>query len=371
MDEIMQLAIYLREGFDAALTYVVDPDDRPPWDELIEDAPPWVELIEDEINDRINKAHRAVLSDVLAVFNLETTMKFAKQKPEATVMDITPATAEEMLETSPGNRRLRGWYVDLLAAAMKRGEWRVTSQGIGFDHLGRLRDAHHRLNACIRAGVSFQSVVVFGMRTDAYEVTDTGILRTYADRLDEDGAVAAVLRLGCQYALSNTRPTVDQMRPIIDAGLGDAARSLTEFCGSRSKYYAAAPMKLAACITIMNGGNADFVLRQYRALCSLDFESMSKSGQSLVRQVDSGRVRANDTREVLARGFRVFDKDRHGVSKIQISDADIDSAVELVRSVLRNSVGEEPNPAKVGAGRTAALTASTKPTAKPTARPPV
>ena len=27
-------------------------------------------------------------------------MKFAKQKPEATVMDITPAMAKEMLETS-------------------------------------------------------------------------------------------------------------------------------------------------------------------------------------------------------------------------------------------------------------------------------
>lgn len=100
-------------------------------------------------------------------------MKFAKQKPEATVMDISPTLAKEMLETSPGNRRLRGWYVDLLAASMKRGEWRVTSQGIGFDILGRLRDAHHRLHACIKSGVSFQSVVVFGMRTDAYEVTDT------------------------------------------------------------------------------------------------------------------------------------------------------------------------------------------------------
>lgn len=33
------------------------------------------------------------------------------------------------------------------------------------------------------------------------------------------------------------------------------------------------------------------------------------------------------------------DEDRHGVSKIQISDADVDAAVELVRSVLRNSVG--------------------------------
>jgi hypothetical protein len=282
------------------------------------------------------------------------TMKFAKQKAEATVMDITPAMAKEMLETSPGNRRLRGWYVDLLAAAMKRGEWRVTSQGIGFDVIGRLRDAHHRLNACIQSGVSFPSVVVFGMRTDAYEVTDTGMVRTYADRLDEDRAVADVLRLGCHYALGTFKPTIDQMRPIIDAGIGDAARSLIKFCGSKRKYYATAPMKLAACIAIMNGENADFVLQQYRALCSLDFNAMSKSAQALVRHVDSGKARATThTREVLARGFRVFDRDLHGVSRIQISDADIDAAVELVRSVLRNSVGEEPKAAKVGARRTA------------------
>jgi len=281
-------------------------------------------------------------------------MKFTRQKAEATVMDIAPALAKEMLETSPGNRRLRGWYVDVLAAAMKRGEWRVTSQGIGFDVHGRLRDAHHRLTACVQSGVSFQSVVVFGLRTDAYEVTDTGMVRTYADRLDEDRAVADVLRLGCQIALCVSKPTIDQMRPIVDAGIGDAARSLIEFCGSKRKYYATAPMKLAACITIMNGGNADFVLQQYRAICSLDFDAMSKSAQALVRQVDSGKTRGFDTREVLARGFRVFDKDRHGVSRIQISDADIDAAVELVRSVLRNSVGEEPKAEKVGARRVAA-----------------
>ena len=34
-------------------------------------------------------------------FTLEKTMKFAKQKPEATVMDISPTLAKEMLETSP------------------------------------------------------------------------------------------------------------------------------------------------------------------------------------------------------------------------------------------------------------------------------
>lgn len=266
-------------------------------------------------------------------------MEFARHQPEALVMNITPAIAKEMLETSPGNRRMRGWYVNLLAAAMKRGEWRVTSQGIGFDVHGRLRDAHHRLSACIQSGAVFPSVVVFGMRTDAYEVTDTGIMRSYAERLGEDRAVSDVLRLGCKFALGTSKPTIDQMRPIIDAGLGDATRSLIEFCGTKRKYYSTAPMKLAACITIMNGGDAGFVLQQYRALCSLDFEAMSKSAQALVRQVDSGKANANDTIEALARGLRVFDKDRFDISRIQISDADKDAATELVRSVLRNSVG--------------------------------
>lgn len=281
-------------------------------------------------------------------------MKFAKQKPECTVMEITPALAKEMLDTSPGNRRLRGWYVTLLAGAMKRGEWRVTSQGIGFDVLGRLRDAHHRLNACIQSGVSFPSIVVFGMRTDAYEVTDTVIPRTYGDRLIEDSRIAQVLRLGCQYALGTAKPTIDQMRPIIEARIGDVARELIGFCGGTRKYFSSAPMKLAACITIMNGGNAEFVFRQYRALCHLDFENMSKSGQALVRQVKEGKSVAANSRETLARGLRVFDQDRSGITKIQISVGDIDAAVELVRSLLLSSVGEDSKPTKkASAGRAA------------------
>lgn len=265
-------------------------------------------------------------------------MRFARQTPEAMVLEITPALAKEMLDTSPGNRRLRGWYVELLGAAMKRGEWRVTSQGIGFDVAGQLRDAHHRLHACIKYDTPFQSVVVFGMRKDAYEVTDIGMIRTYSDRLNESRGVSDVLRLGCSYVLCTAKPTIDQMKPIIDAGLGDAARALVQYCGTKRKYYSSAAMKLAACITIMNGGDADFVLQQYRAMVVLDFENMSKSAQALVRQVDNGKASANETRETLARGFKVFDKDRHGISKIQVTDADIDAAVEFVRSVLLNSV---------------------------------
>lgn len=265
-------------------------------------------------------------------------MNFIRNEPEACVMLITPEIAKQLIETSVGNRRTRGWYINLLSSAMKRGEWRVTSQGIGIDSNGHLRDAHHRLYACVHSKVSFQSVVVLGMRPDAYEVTDTGINRSVSDRLGKNNREADAIRLGCSLALSTSKPTVDQMRPIIETGFGDAVHSLIEYCGSTKKYYSSAPIKLSAAVTIMNGGDSDYVLQQYRALCTLDFENMSKSGQALVRQVDSGKSYTGHSREVLARGFRVFDKDRQGVSKIQISDSDIDSAVELVRSVLRNSL---------------------------------
>jgi hypothetical protein len=265
-------------------------------------------------------------------------MNFIRSKPEAIVMEITPALAKEMLETSTGNRTMRGHYIDMLASAMKRGEWKVTSQGIGFDSNGNLKDAHHRLNACVMSGVSFNSVVVFGMPVDAYEVTDIGMIRTYADRLELNKPTAEVLRLGCSYALGTNKPSIDQMRPIIDAGFGSVVASLIEYCGAKRKYYSSAPMKLAACITIMNGCDADFVLKQYKALSNLDFDSLTQSAKALIRQVEAGKANANDTRETLARGFRIFDKDREGVTRIQVSEADIDSSVGLVCSVLRNSV---------------------------------
>jgi len=265
-------------------------------------------------------------------------MNFKRNKPEATIMEITPEIAQEMISTSQGNRQLRPWYVSQLAAAMKRGEWRVTSQGIGFDVNGHLRDAHHRLHACIRANVSFPSVVVMGMQTNAYEVTDTGILRTYADRLDIRREAADVIRLGVNYAISVQMPTVDQMRPFINAGLGDAVMSLLEFCGRKRRYYSSAPVKLAACVTIMNGGDADFILGQYRAMCLLDYAAMTKATQSLVRQVDDEKVRATNPRDALTRALYVFDEKKQDVSKIQVKDSGADAAVAFVRSVLNRSV---------------------------------
>ena len=258
-------------------------------------------------------------------------------------MEITPSMAKNLLETSPGNRRLRGWYVDLLAAAMRRGEWRVTSQGIGIDCNGHLRDAHHRLNACVKSGVSFPSVVVMGMREDANEVIDIGKKRSVSDLLEMDQRIAEVIKLGCIYACGTTSPTIDQMRPFIDAGFGDAVSSLVEFCGTKRKFFSSAPMKLAACVTIMNGGNADFVLGQYRALCTLHFDQMSASAQALVRQISAIKARAIQPREGIARGMSVFDERKANATRVIVSDDSIDAAVATVKSTLHGLIKTTPS----------------------------
>ncbi len=52
------------------------------------------------------------------------------------VQTITPNKAAEYLERNTANRPLSARTVREFAAAMRRGEWRVTHQGIAFDTTG-------------------------------------------------------------------------------------------------------------------------------------------------------------------------------------------------------------------------------------------
>jgi len=90
-------------------------------------------------------------------------MDFKSNTVKTTEMSITPELAQEMLKTSVGNRAIRKWHVDVLAVAQQRGEWTLTHQGAAFDSNGVLRDAHHRLMACVRSGVTIRMLVTVGL----------------------------------------------------------------------------------------------------------------------------------------------------------------------------------------------------------------
>ncbi len=255
-------------------------------------------------------------------------------------MDVTPHVATEMLATSAGNRQIRRWHVDMLAAAMHRGEWKLTHQGVAFDWNGALRDAHHRLMACAQSGVTVRMLVTLGLDPSAFDAVDQGVNRTLTDIKGWDKRIAEPLRLAASIARGNSRVTPQQVHEVAEGGLEKALTGLIEYCGSARRFYASAPMRLAAAATIMNGGDSAFVLRQYRALCLLKFDEMTQCSKALVRQVDSLKVRAGQTRESLTRGLKVFDSARADISKIQVTEADIAGSVEMVRAMILASVGE-------------------------------
>jgi hypothetical protein len=99
-------------------------------------------------------------------------------------------------------------------------------------------------------------------------------------------------------------------------------------------------MKLAACLYLMEGRDPEYVLTQYRALCSLDFDSMSTASKAFCRQIESGKSVGRNAHEALARGLKVFDVKRKDANRSIASDDDIINAVELVRTFFKQDVVE-------------------------------
>lgn len=107
---------------------------------------------------------------------------------EAKIMEVTPEMAEEWLEQNlDHNRAVRQSKVEEYARDMAEGCWAVNGDAIRFNGDGTLIDGQHRLWACIEAGVSFRTVVIRGVPTEAYATIDRGRKRSVADVLSARG----------------------------------------------------------------------------------------------------------------------------------------------------------------------------------------
>lgn len=261
-------------------------------------------------------------------------MMFARNDIETVTMMVTPDLAAAMLATSVGNRYIRSWHVNALADVMKRGEWKLTHQGPAFDRSGALRDGHHRLMACAQAGVPIMMRVTFGQDVTSFDAVDQGVLRNVSDIIGINKRVADAVRLGAVMATGNARVSIPQVRKTAETGLQSALIGLINHCGSVRRYFSSAPMKLAAAITIMDGGHREYVYSQYRALCTIGIDEMAPIAKALFKQVESGSVSAGNTRDALARGLRVFDVARQEASKVQVSEDDCGAASARVKSVI-------------------------------------
>lgn len=102
---------------------------------------------------------------------------------------VSPLLAEHILLTlTDKNRKRRSAAVKQYAEDMAAGRWRLTGENIKFGKSGLLRDGQHRLAACVRAGVSFETFAQFGIEDDVFVVMDTGRVR----KGDDTFAIAGV-----------------------------------------------------------------------------------------------------------------------------------------------------------------------------------
>ncbi|KMV19641.1 hypothetical protein ACT17_06275 [Mycolicibacterium conceptionense] len=123
---------------------------------------------------------------------------------DSKVETITPERAAELLEANTTNRPLSTGTVQTFADAMRRGEWRVTHQGIAVGSDGVLVDGQHRLAAVIEAGVPVDLTVFTDVDPTTFGVLDIGKRRNAADALAIEGEknttqLAAMLRIVWLY----------------------------------------------------------------------------------------------------------------------------------------------------------------------------
>jgi hypothetical protein len=109
------------------------------------------------------------------------TLKSDRER--ATVVTVTPALAQELLNNSIGNRALRKGVVERYAREMSAKLWNCEAPiFIMVDQRARLIDGHHRLTALIRAGVTLPLRFMLGVDPVHMAKLDGGEIRTLGDR---------------------------------------------------------------------------------------------------------------------------------------------------------------------------------------------
>lgn len=103
------------------------------------------------------------------------------------IATITPRVAQALLAQNENNRKLRATRIDLYARDMARDAWWLNGEALTFDADGNCLSAQHRLHACVKSGVSFESYIIGDVDQGARDSIDQVLAKSAADILDSRG----------------------------------------------------------------------------------------------------------------------------------------------------------------------------------------
>lgn len=113
--------------------------------------------------------------------------EFGNSQGKAVLMLITPEIAAEFLLKKTDNyRTVTQSVVNMIAASITKGQWKINGATIRFAKDGRLLDGQHRLLAIIKSGIAVASFVIFGLEAESDITIDMdGQLRKLSDHLSK------------------------------------------------------------------------------------------------------------------------------------------------------------------------------------------
>lgn len=135
---------------------------------------------------------------------------------------ITPEMSQHFLSKNKNNRKVTEKNVIGIMRALSNNEWALNGETIKFDINGNVIDGQHRLIACVRTGIPFESYIVKDLPSESFTTIDIGSRRTAADILSIHEApnannLAAIIkcyveaRYNKSYSVGTIKATNDQI----------------------------------------------------------------------------------------------------------------------------------------------------------------
>jgi hypothetical protein len=255
---------------------------------------------------------------------------------------VTPSMAREWLERNTDNRPLRPGVVDGFMSAWKRGEWKVTHQGIAFAKSGRLLDGQHRLTFIseLPSETSVAMNVTVDLEEDAFDSIDQGFKRTTSDLYGVSSGLVAAARFMLKIAIPDRSGITPQLvKPYLD-WVTPEFELLVTFCPAAARVWSTAPVRAAAIMNLKLGHDRDFVRVAYDSLVRSSIGSMPPAVRVLAQQYMSGKIASVRGLDLFCRAQRAFNsRDNLITSKIIVKDAaaQIAAAREFILRDMKKS----------------------------------
>lgn len=268
---------------------------------------------------------------------------------------VTPLQAANWLDSGNyENRAVRKAWVKELAGMIRRGEFKLTHQGIAFDCFGRLIDGQHRLMAIVEAGVSVQTLVTFNAEASIFNALDCGARRSFADMYGIGKDVASISRLiGTLYFGAVSVEQQASIHSIIE----QPATDLLKFCSYKKKNFTGAPIRTAAVCRFIAGEDFDYIKLMYWNVAHVQVSDLPPIGRSFVDQLyaKTEKTRGMDRFDLFARALKVFDEKQRMTQRLQINDTS--TAYEFVKNVFGPLLDPEKKPTSSASAATRAKSA--------------